>query len=60
MSKKMIARMRFLKKEWDEPAKIFGAESVPKGFGECGGTLTADPVIEPYLVREGVEAVSIS
>ena len=47
MSKKMKQRMMALKKPdcWAEPAARWGAGCVPKGFAECGGTNTLDPVI---------------
>ena len=61
MSKKMMSRMKSYKKEWEKvPELLGGPEYVPKGFGECKGTLASDPVVDPYLVREGIEAVSLS
>ena len=47
MSAKMKKRMVLLKKPdcWAEPAARWGAGCVPKGFAECGGTNTLDPVI---------------
>ena len=45
---KMIKRVKVHKKEWHAPAALFGLENVPKGFGECGGTLGEDPVLDAY------------
>ena len=52
MSKKMMKRMVLLKKDWGRAAEVCGGvEFVPTGYGECGGTLTADPVLDPLFGR---------
>jgi len=60
MSKKLMKRMKVYKKEWHTVAEHLGAGCIPKGFGECGGTLTTDPIVDPYLAREGIAAIAIS
>ena len=49
MSAKMKKRMVLLKKPdcWAGPAARWGAGCVPKGFAECGGANTLDPVANP-------------
>ena len=49
MSAKMKKRMVLLKKPdcWAGPAARGGAGCVPKGFAECGGANTLDPVANP-------------
>jgi hypothetical protein len=32
---------------WTAPAEHFGAASIPVGFGECNGTCTTDPILDP-------------
>lgn len=59
MSKKLMGRIKMFKKEWEEVNKIVGDEAIPPGFGECNGKLKGDPVIDPYLAREGLAAVEI-
>ena len=60
ISKKLMKRMKFYKKEWHAVAEHLGSACIPKGFGECNGTLTANPIIDQYLVMEGAKEVSIS
>ena len=42
--------MQIHKAEWHVIEEYFGGDkaSIPKGMGECGGTLTVDPVVSPY------------
>ena len=47
MSKKMLKRMKFLKKEWDKPAELFGTACVPKSWAQCVG--------EPTITRKWME-----
>ena len=49
MSAKMKRRMMQLKKPdcWAGPAAQWGAGCVPRGFAECGGANTADPIMNP-------------
>uniref|UniRef100_A0A7S0IL42 CRAL-TRIO domain-containing protein n=1 Tax=Calcidiscus leptoporus TaxID=127549 RepID=A0A7S0IL42_9EUKA len=49
MSKKMQKRMVMCKKEWHAVGERLGADCVPSGFGECGGTLHADPVLDAHF-----------
>mmetsp|Transcript_36878 Transcript_36878/g.73549 ORF Transcript_36878/g.73549 Transcript_36878/m.73549 type:complete len:171 (-) Transcript_36878:225-737(-) len=50
MSKKMKGRVKVAKAEWHLVEENFGADkaNVPKGFGQCGGTLAQDPVTSVY------------
>ena len=48
MSKKMRSRMVVYKKEWHVLTERLGQECIPAGFGECGGTLSTDPVLAAY------------
>ena len=58
MSKKMRSRIKIKKQEWGFVSECFGAACIPKGFGECEGTLTEDPVLAPYA-KEGGGAVAM-
>ena len=48
MSRKMRSRLKIKKQEWAYVAECFGQACIPAGFGECGGTLGEDPVLDAY------------
>ena len=48
MSRKMRSRIKVKKQEWAYVSECFGQACIPAGFGECGGTLSEDPVLDAY------------
>lgn len=60
MSKKMRSRIKMKKQEWGYVAECFGQACIPAGFGECGGSLKEDPVLESYQQRAGAAPMEVS